>query len=416
MQLCQQCPSDSSCQICLEGLGAGNAGKKVIPPRPIHLVHLASDTRYKAELRAISRIAVGVYGLEQWQAGRYEVELASDFRIIGSAIIPYRDSPYLVLDIEKVLRKEEVMQRLLVDEFHLWHLSHELEPSAVLTDHAASDEGRQQLIREQLDKLAVLQNFQELRMFIADGDKLRLLGNSTQPEDHLKRGLWKLVAKARLTRQNVRESLFSKEMDQVFDTHVLPLPDETCGIAVLNITNAIAAERKRQQAEWEMYRNVLCIVTKGKLILLQDADLYDFIRQSEMLLRYEIKSPADLQGMRRQMTEALVACDLGSRKPLHCVVAINEAATNVIKYAEGGKVELYHSQADQILRIVVSDEGEGILLHDLPKATLIRGYSTVDTLGAGFHVMLEYSDRILVNSSPQGTKIVLEWHHVKIGS
>ncbi|MCK9909577.1 hypothetical protein MXD81_10580, partial [Microbacteriaceae bacterium K1510] len=94
--------------------------QKVIPPRPITLVHLSSGKRLSAQLRAVSRLAIGVYTEERWPPGRYEVELAADFRIIGNSVSGVQNSRYFVIDIEKVLRRDDILERLLLEEFHSW--------------------------------------------------------------------------------------------------------------------------------------------------------------------------------------------------------------------------------------------------------------------------------------------------------
>ncbi|UFJ39064.1 ATP-binding protein [Brevibacillus humidisoli] len=381
--------------------------QKVIPPRRIRLVHLTTGKKVIAELRAVSRIALGVYISGQCPPGRYEIELDTDFRIIGSTVRKLSDTPYQVVDIEKVLRKQEVLDRLLLEEFHLWHLSHELEPSEVLADPSDLAEEQKQLIKQELDKLFILRQIHDIRMFIWKKGNYQPLGEfflDSSCESDMNR----LIERALASGEPIREQLLAQEMDRVFDVHVVPLQKKSCGIAMIDITDMVTTERKRQRQEWDLYKQVLSIVTENKLVLLQDVELYELIRQSDRQSTIYIEEAADLARVRQAIREVLEVCQLSPARLLHFIVAVNEAATNTITHGEAGRVDIYLSEKEQVCRIVVFDQGTGISLSDLPQVTLLPGYSTRASLGAGFQVMLSYADRVLLNSSPMGTKIVLE--------
>lgn len=407
MYLCDQCPDAPTCTFCLDALGAGHMAQKVIPPRRIRLVNLNTGSKIQAELRAVSRIALGVFTTEKCPPGRYEVELDADFRIIGSTVRLLMDNPYQVVDIEKVLRKQEVLDRLLLEEFHLWHLSHELEPADVVAKPNELSEEQKQLIKQELDKLFILRQIHDIRMFIWKKGNYHPLGEFYL-DSSCKSDMNRLIERALASGKPIREQLVAQEMDRVFDVHVLPNQNRSCGIAMIDITEMIAAERRRQAQEWDLYKQVLSIVTKNKLVLLQDVELYELIRQSERHSTIYIEKAADLAQMRQVIRETLERFQISPSRLLHYIVAVNEAASNTIAHGEAGRVDIYLSRKEQICRIVVFDQGGGISLADLPQVTLMPGYSTQASLGVGFHVMLTYADRVLLNSSPQGTKIVLE--------
>jgi len=57
---------------------------------------------------------------------------------------------------------------------------------------------------------------------------------------------------------------------------------------------------------------------------------------------------------------------------------------------------------------LVSDPGHGIDFSILPKAALMAGFSTKQSIGMSFSIMLDLSDRVLLSTQPGGTISVLE--------
>ena len=64
--------------------------------------------------------------------------------------------------------------------------------------------------------------------------------------------------------------------------------------------------------------------------------------------------------------------------------------------------------ADGTVQVRVEDQGGGISVENLPRATLSRGFSTQATLGHGLKMMLETADRLYLLTGPTGTTVVLE--------
>jgi len=64
---------------------------------------------------------------------------------------------------------------------------------------------------------------------------------------------------------------------------------------------------------------------------------------------------------------------------------------------------------DDLLQVLIRDDGPGIDFRTLPKATLVRGFSTASSLGMGFTIMLQSCERVLLATRPGRTSIVLEF-------
>jgi anti-sigma regulatory factor (Ser/Thr protein kinase) len=407
--LCEQCPDNPSCRNCLLELRSGGSAQKVLPPRKVKVTELATMETSQAQLIAVSRTAIGLLSPSKQLHGRMEVELAFDFRIIGSGLQGINGVPYYVVDIEKVLRKEEVLERLLLEEFHTWHLRGELDPTDVLTNWKDRDDERGRLIKQELQKLSILRQIESIFLYLFDDGNIRPLGSSRADPD-VETQMQRLINEAavRGAGESLREQIVSGDGKKVFEMYVSDLPDRTCGIALIDVTAAIAEERMRKRREWEIYRDILGVVTAGKLLLLSDEELFFLLREGRKSLAMDIKEPGDLALLRRAFKRALEPLGLVANRLLQFLVAVNEAASNTLKHGSGGTITLYIANDLGLCRVVIHDQGQGILLEDLPRATLQQGFSTRNSLGAGFHVMLQYCDRIYLSSTAQGTKLILE--------
>jgi len=405
--LCEQCPDNPDCRNCLDALRSGGSAQKVLPPRSVQVTNLATMETTVAQLHAVSRTAIGLYSREHSLHGRMEVELAADFRIIGGGLRGIAGVPYYVIDIEKVLRREEVLERLLLDEFHNWHMSDELNPIDVLPDWKERDDERGRLIKQELQKLSILRRIETIFLYLYDNGSLRSIGSSRADRD-IEREMRRLVESAAGAGASVREQIMSSDGQKVFELYASPLPDQSCGIALIDVTAAILEERKRKRREWEIYRDILAVVTKEKLLLLSDEELFFLLREGHKSLAMDLRAPEQLAELRRSFKRALEPIGLSDKRLLQFMVAVNEAASNTLKHGSGGTITLHISTDKTLCRAVIHDTGQGIVLEDLPRVTLQHGFSTRHSLGAGFQVMLQYSDRVYLGSSLAGTKLILE--------
>ncbi|MFP3389197.1 ATP-binding protein [Brevibacillus sp. SIMBA_040] len=407
MILCEQCPDNPDCRNCLDALRSGGSAQKVLPPRSVQVTNLATMETTVAQLHAVSRTAIGLYSKEHSLHGRMEVELAADFRIIGGGLRGIAGVPYYVIDIEKVLRREEVLERLLLDEFHNWHMSDELNPIDVISDWKERDDKRGRLIKQELQKLSILRRIETIFLYLYDNGSLRSIGSSRADRD-IEREMRRLVESAAGAGASVREQIMSSDGQKVFELYASLLPDQSCGIALIDVTAAILEERKRKQREWEIYRDILAVVTKEKLLLLSDEELFFLLREGHKSLAMDLRAPEQLAELRRSFKRALEPVGLSDKRLLQFMVAVNEAASNTLKHGSGGTITLHISTDKTLCRAVIHDTGQGIVLEDLPRVTLQHGFSTRHSLGAGFQVMLQYCDRVYLGSSLAGTKLILE--------
>lgn len=165
------------------------------------------------------------------------------------------------------------------------------------------------------------------------------------------------------------------------------------------------AERQRIDAmRRDIHREVLFAVTSGKICL---CDRDEIIREwpagrSELPISREfhireVREAAKQAGMDAGMDEERAA-DLG--------LCASEAATNALLHGRGGSAVVEHRGG--CVRIRVADQGQGIDPDDLPRATLLKGWSSQASMGLGFTVINETADRIYLYTGADGTVIIIE--------
>lgn len=87
-------------------------------------------------------------------------------------------------------------------------------------------------------------------------------------------------------------------------------------------------------------------------------------------------------------------------------LAVSEAGTNAFVHGGGGYCSIRLHEDRLIVR--VSDHGPGIDPSCVEQAVFIPGFSTADSCGMGYTLMLELADRLWLATGPTGTVVQLE--------
>jgi anti-sigma regulatory factor (Ser/Thr protein kinase) len=110
-----------------------------------------------------------------------------------------------------------------------------------------------------------------------------------------------------------------------------------------------------------------------------------------------------LHRIRQVVLSAARRAGLSRQRCHHLVLAVNEAATNVIKYAGGhGRVEVLQDDGNRLIA-VVSDHGPG-----LPARLAVEPPGSTETGGRGLWLMNQVCDRVELRSDAGGTRVRLE--------
>lgn len=180
---------------------------------------------------------------------------------------------------------------------------------------------------------------------------------------------------------------------------------------VRDITERKRAEEERraleehvEQQKRSFYRETIFSVTGGILDICDDRDIAPYISSTQM--KIDVESPAQSSTARRAVEAFLTECGLvGDRLDLF-ITGVGEAITNAIKH--GNKGTVYAGCEDGTVWVGIADNGPGIESLILPRAVLLRGFSTKPSLGLGYCVMLEVADRIHLKTDDRGTVVILE--------
>ena len=177
---------------------------------------------------------------------------------------------------------------------------------------------------------------------------------------------------------------------------------------VQDVTEARLAEDKLRAKDREIreaYSDVFSAVTGDKLLMMTSEEIENSLGEP-VGDTFSLSNFSDLS-MARDYISSIINSHLPDLKNSYDVlVSAGEIMTNAIKHAGGCEVNIYRH--DSIVQLKISDSGPGIDFSILPKATLVPGFSTEQSLGLGFSIVLEICTRVLLTTQPGHTSLVLE--------
>lgn len=399
---CGNCPSNADCNSCLELIEGGTLRKKVFPPVRLTL-HNKENEEYAGRLCGISR--VGMLIETNAPHDEYLIDIKGELKAHLSPIFHKGIKNLIAFDIMRVSRKDESDDKLTKDEYEFLY-TNKKELINRLTENLQDDiknkvreELQNELLKsELLDQLVVGATFKY--------EKGRLKQLSGQGFTLLKeQDMIDLMEAAIKANEPKRELLIDTDNERYFDLHSIPLGHQTGGFLTLDVTDVVNKEKALLQEQWDNYKEVIYSITKGKIELMKSQELNEILQDYDKKGEFDISSIKILAQMRENAKKELIHENIPESKHNKILLAIQEAATNTLKHAKAGMMETFSSEEE--LLFLVSDNGSGIQLKDLPKSTLIEGFSTTSTLGQGFHLMSRFSDKLYLKSDRYGTSIGL---------
>jgi anti-sigma regulatory factor (Ser/Thr protein kinase)/PAS domain-containing protein len=195
---------------------------------------------------------------------------------------------------------------------------------------------------------------------------------------------------------------------------VYPVDEDLWALALVDVTDERKAEkalRDQEETIRRTYVDVLDAVTGGKLILMTEHEIAAELGEP-LSAPERISSAAQVASARAHIRGKIHDRLPGSQVGHDLMTPVGEALNNVINHAGRGTYQVF-GKPDGTIQVRVADSGPGIDFRNLPKATLVQGYSTTATLGAGFTLMLRMSGRVLLATRPGRTIVVLECRDTK---
>ncbi len=169
----------------------------------------------------------------------------------------------------------------------------------------------------------------------------------------------------------------------------------------------VEARLEEEANRRKFYRNALQAVTKGKLIVCEHPEAEATWRSAgEDAGEIEVETTADVPKARDLVEAVLKAEGFIEERCYDLALCTCEAAANIIKHAERGRVSIRQGSEAAFVRI--EDQGPGIDFAHLPDAVLTPGYSTAPSLGMGYSMLLELADRVHLATGEGGTCLLLE--------
>lgn len=166
------------------------------------------------------------------------------------------------------------------------------------------------------------------------------------------------------------------------------------------------AAQSKDDNEWKVYRDVMFAATQGQFLLITIDEINQY-KSGTILCDGRIKERSDIPLCRNLAKEILEQRGYEKTKFMSWLLVLSEAMTNTIKHAEEGKMTIFHDKEENEIRFVIEDKGPGFDLKDLPKTTLLAGYSTKKSLGQGFTLMMKLTKQVLLFTSSKGSTLIL---------
>ncbi|MGO4888401.1 ATP-binding protein [Anaerobacillus sp. MEB173] len=161
----------------------------------------------------------------------------------------------------------------------------------------------------------------------------------------------------------------------------------------------------QEDTTWQVYRDVIAASTQGRFLLIAEEEINKY-REGNVLCQGNIKVRSDIPRC-RDLVKEILEQRFSQTKVMSLLLVLSEAITNTIKHAEEGKMTLVEDVASNEIRFLIEDKGPGFALKDLPKMTLLAGFSTKKSMGQGFTLMMKMSKQVSLYTSLYGSTVIL---------
>ncbi len=212
-----------------------------------------------------------------------------------------------------------------------------------------------------------------------------------------------LAARAREI-QEANEQLAAANEELAVTNEELECATEELRVELQERKKTEEALREEQEHKLVFYRRTIEAATSGKLIVTDRTEIEKLA--GPPLATWRIHSREDIQAVRHEVEKLARKAGINEPRLGKLTVAVGEAVTNAVKHAQSGDASFH--RADDFIVVLVSDRGPGIPAIALPDVALRPGYSTAGTLGMGYKMMIQFSDKVCLATGDQGTTVGIE--------
>jgi anti-sigma regulatory factor (Ser/Thr protein kinase) len=319
---------------------------------------------------------------------------------LADALAKGSDPHQALLDLVSVVRAELVVDRVGV--FMLDRVTQRLERMVgIAADGMPEFEGEEFSVDGERMPLSVVAR-RELPYYLSDDAPAEFPEHQFQPGVRAV-AVFPIIAGGELQGALCADNAFS---GQPLSPALLPSFKVYASLAALPLF-ALHQKREAERVEAmrrKIYRQVLLAVTGGKFHLCEEKELAEEWPGLEAPI--QIREDRDIGVVREAVRRAAQQAGLSEERTADFTLSVCEAATNALLHGKGGIATVAHDQ--DRLRFRIQDHGEGIEPEDIPKATLVKGWSKRASLGLGFTIINEMADRVFMSTGPEGTSLVLE--------
>ena len=166
--------------------------------------------------------------------------------------------------------------------------------------------------------------------------------------------------------------------------------------------------KEQRQNIFKVYSDVIYSVTQGKFNLVSNDEAIPIADEGALKSEIKLETAEDV-GKVRSVVENNLRYGGFLEDRLHKILlCVSEAATNVIKHAKAGGVQI--RLLEDSVRLVVLDHGHGMDFNKLPHMIFLKGFSTKISLGIGFSIIYKFADKIYLSTSKHGTLIAMDFY------
>ncbi|MBT2685377.1 ATP-binding protein [Bacillus sp. ISL-37] len=159
-------------------------------------------------------------------------------------------------------------------------------------------------------------------------------------------------------------------------------------------------------SEFRYFREEIYAATEKKMLLVTEQEIKEH-SVGRLLFFKKLRTTQDIPKTRDMLSKVLETKNAEDGCYMNMLLAVSELTTNVIKHAERGSIMVIETDEEYIC--LIQDKGPGFELKDLKDKTLAAGYSTKDSLGFGFSILLKLTDQLLLANTDHGSIIAAKF-------